>query len=597
RIFASEKPTSLGEIEVSDGAPRQGDADPVVTSSVLTAEDFEGRSQTVSEVLSEQVGVSLKRYGGYDDFATVSIRGSTSEQVHVYLNGIPLQSAQGGGVNLSTIPLSQIERIEIYRGQTPSLFDASAIGGVVNIITKHSREEVEWLFHSDYGSWNSFGTGAFVGFPVGSWGGSAGYEFSHSDGDFSFRDDNGTPLNPDDDATVARQNNDFNRHSFMTHWEGPIGPQWSLSIDENLFREDRGVPGLGNSSQTADLSTTRNLSHLKFKYLPSSPKGISFSLNPFFGYTKSQFSDQQGEIGLGIQDNDDDILLYGARFDSLIPLDTAGQEVSLLFSYQGEEFLPENFSQIPSSGTNSRRDSFFLVTEDRIYFLERKIVLLPSFRLETHWNRLTNEDPSFSPASVIQNESTDTLLGGKFGAQLEVKKGVFFKGNVGRSFRAPNFLELFGDRGFYIGNPELHPETAINFDLGLLLKTEQDRWHSELTYFQTEVEGLIQPIQTSQSTVKALNLGKGRIQGIEMMTFVRPLEALKLSLDYTFERARDRSGLPATHGLYLPGRPVHELGAKMDWEWKILNLFTDLHFMDGNFLDSQNIRQVNHRTF
>ena len=48
-------------------------------------------------------------------FATVSIRGSTAEQVVVYLDGVPLNRALGGGVNLADLPLAQIESIEIYR--------------------------------------------------------------------------------------------------------------------------------------------------------------------------------------------------------------------------------------------------------------------------------------------------------------------------------------------------------------------------------------------------------------------------------------------------------------------------------------------------
>src|SRR3989338_8117384 len=100
----------LGEIQVTD-KQREGRLDGATFSNVLTSRDLEGRTLTLPEVLSEEVGLQVRRYGGLDDFATLSIRGSTSEQVQIYLDGGPINAAQGGAVNIASIPLSQIEKI------------------------------------------------------------------------------------------------------------------------------------------------------------------------------------------------------------------------------------------------------------------------------------------------------------------------------------------------------------------------------------------------------------------------------------------------------------------------------------------------------
>ncbi|MBI3811683.1 MAG: TonB-dependent receptor, partial [Nitrospirae bacterium] len=87
--------------------------------TVIQGKDLERRFTSIPEALSETVGVRVNRFGGLGDFSTISIRGSSSEQVLIYLDGILLNEAQGGGVNIGTIPISNVESIEIYRGSSP----------------------------------------------------------------------------------------------------------------------------------------------------------------------------------------------------------------------------------------------------------------------------------------------------------------------------------------------------------------------------------------------------------------------------------------------------------------------------------------------
>ena len=66
----------------------------------------------VSEILDSAVGVDVRRYGGLGSFSAISIRGSTAEQVQIYLDGVPLTRAVGGGVDLGTLPVRGIKSIE-----------------------------------------------------------------------------------------------------------------------------------------------------------------------------------------------------------------------------------------------------------------------------------------------------------------------------------------------------------------------------------------------------------------------------------------------------------------------------------------------------
>lgn len=88
-------------------APRE---DRAADASVITDSRTPRSSESVAQLLSELPGVTVNRLGGIGSTALISLRGSTWEQVGVYLDGIPLNSAIGGGVDLSTLPLGDEAR-------------------------------------------------------------------------------------------------------------------------------------------------------------------------------------------------------------------------------------------------------------------------------------------------------------------------------------------------------------------------------------------------------------------------------------------------------------------------------------------------------
>jgi vitamin B12 transporter len=113
------------------------DAPGLVT--VITRADIARSGATdVAELIAgrSRSGVIVADYGTNGGLKTASIRGSASEQVLILLDGVRLNSGRDGAVDLSSIPLGIVERIEIVRGGESSLYGTSAIGGVINIITR-----------------------------------------------------------------------------------------------------------------------------------------------------------------------------------------------------------------------------------------------------------------------------------------------------------------------------------------------------------------------------------------------------------------------------------------------------------------------------
>ena len=64
---------------------------------------------------------------------TITLRGANPDQVRIYVDGVPVNIAAGGGVDISTLPIGDVERVEIYRGSAPLEFGESALGGSISI--------------------------------------------------------------------------------------------------------------------------------------------------------------------------------------------------------------------------------------------------------------------------------------------------------------------------------------------------------------------------------------------------------------------------------------------------------------------------------
>ncbi|MBT8398576.1 MAG: TonB-dependent receptor plug domain-containing protein, partial [Gemmatimonadetes bacterium] len=112
----------------------------------------------------------------------LSIRGAGFEQVVVLVNGVRMSDLQTGHFDLDlSVPLGQVERIEILRGPASALYGADAMGGVVNIVTR--GHDPGWRGRIEGGSWGTARVSGGGGFQEEGWPAlQIGGELSRSDG-------------------------------------------------------------------------------------------------------------------------------------------------------------------------------------------------------------------------------------------------------------------------------------------------------------------------------------------------------------------------------------------------------------------------------
>ncbi|WP_329903469.1 TonB-dependent receptor [Porphyromonas pogonae] len=102
--------------------------------SVIDGRLLAARGTTIEQVLNTQTGVKIRRTGGVGSSAKINIRGLEGKRVQVYIDGYALNT-NDGGFNINDIPLQFIDRIEIYKGIVPPEFGGDGLGSAVNVVT------------------------------------------------------------------------------------------------------------------------------------------------------------------------------------------------------------------------------------------------------------------------------------------------------------------------------------------------------------------------------------------------------------------------------------------------------------------------------
>jgi outer membrane cobalamin receptor len=532
-------------------------------ATTIDTTEATAKVESVADVLSESVGVQVRRFGGLGAFSTVSIRGSTPNQVEVYLDNVRLNSANAGLVDLGSVPLDNVEHIETYRGFAPLHLGAGSIGGAINLVTRPAAGATTNNASVSYGSFDTrkvtlYRSQGFdrVGYVV-------LFNYMESLGNFKFLDDNGTPLNLLDDEVVRRRNNGFRTFNGNAKGEAILGG-WQFTLSNDIYTKDQGVPGQSsNQSENASLDVWRDVATLRAekKRFPWASTDVAVQLA--YTYDREHFTDLQGEIGAGAQDVRNTTNTYSANSLLTWYLERWRQTLGVLLEGRYETFrsvdlLPEMRGLPASEGPFQRRSTFIAALQDELRLWQDRLSLRPLLRYQLVHSDF-GADPTFgvrrlTTARDAQEDSASPSLGVKY----KLTSWLDLKGNIGQFTRVPTLFELFGDRGTTLGNPELKSERSTNGDIGFVFEYAEldllDRVYLEYAYFASKADDLIVFVQNSQNTARAENIGSANISGHEVSWSATAWQHLRLFGNYTYQQTEDTSNT-FTRGNKLPGRP------------------------------------------
>lgn len=530
--------------------PAELPEDPTSFTSVIEAEDYAGENKGVEELLEQAAGVQVRRFGGPGQPAEVSIRGSSGAQVVVLLDGVRLNSAQSGSVDLSTIPPELIERIEVSRGGGSANNGSDAIGGVVNIVTKRPSAAPHTTATGARGSFHTWQASLTQTGRIGETEIVAGYDFFKTSGNWSFRpvqqQVEGIPIIEDDSGPIPRINNRTENHSGLLKVGRDFGDHFHIAVGDSFFHGESGRPGLDDpsggalrgQSPTGFQRRIRNVADVTLEGAELGELGLDVELRAFHRFERSVFRDETPAAGAAIE-NDDRNTSYGGRLDLRLggDLGAARHDGSLGLEVREDRLDSESIGGV-------RRTVIGVFVQDEIGFADGRVRFVPALRLD-------------------HTEGLGTEWIPRLGLVIEPWSWLRLKANGERSYRVPNFDELFFNEGSIRGNPALRPEEAVEGDIGLELGFDrlgplQDVFF-EAAAFHRDIENTIVFQSISPTVVAATNVSDAVARGVELAGGLRLLRWVGLSGTWTLLETHIRNT-----GNAIPGRPRLEYSGRVE---------------------------------
>ncbi len=566
--------------------------------SVLLRNDFDDAAPNLTDTLDHQTGLHVTRSGGSAAFSTLSIRGSTADQVQIFVDGIHLNSAGGGPVDLSRIPLGNIARMEIYRGSAPVYFGTSSIGGVLSISTLEA-EALELRVSAGGGSFGERHAALFFSEQQSNWNLALGMDYSGQEGNFTYRNDNGTRFDSSDDRTITRQNNAFDQANLLLKSRIKLpcsGCDLSLTVLDWFFYRNQGVAGLGQfETERASSKQIDNLNALKLDALGLAGR-IDWNLLAAFRYSKNSFSDPLEEIGLNSADVED--ISYAPSLMSYY-----SAEISNWLNWNGQQTY--RYEQLqPSEGSLAAAESqrhMASVSQEAQFLIEKaQLVITPSAGIESAYS---TQNASDEPANY--SDSDDTAVSYRLSLTNKSIPDTRLLINGGSASRFPSLFELFGNNGKVLGNTGLKKETSYGAEAGVIYESTMlpfpYRLRLELFGFYTEMRDLIQFVQSAQNVSIAENIDSARIWGVESGLRSDLFGHLRLAANYTYMNTRNTGDVAAKNGNRLPMRPASQWYARAEAyfmrvsEFNEISFYTEAEWSAGNYLDNANLVAVGSR--
>jgi len=534
--------------------------DQTSAASVLVPSQSPRATDDLGTLLLEVPGANVTRTGGLGAFSTVSLRGSNPDEVRIFVDGVPLNQAVGGAVDLSTLPLGDVERVEVYRGSAPIAFGESALGGVVAISTR-TPGTAEASARAGVGSFQTT-TGDVSG------GGTLGRLRLYA-GLHGLRARNDYPTTA---STIAgayapgeRENDDLSQVDGVARAALSLPGRRELRAGLIGVWRDQGLAALAVYRATAARAeTTRLLAHVDYESRDDLGPSSRLRASLFASEVWDDFSDPLHEIVGVPTETRDRTRALGARVTADRSL---GERLRLTLLGEGrvETFLPRNeLDTAMPVGYAADRASGIAGLELDARSSRLDLDVLPSARLEATRDVRTGRD-NFGANLAPSPATTRALPVLRLGLLRPLGAAVSLRGNVGYYARVPSFLELYGYTRGVLGNPTLVPERGFNADLGVAARRDGAAGSvaASATAFGARVEDLIVwEIYGSQS--RAENVATARVWGVELELRARR-GRLGVTTQATFTDARDEGPVAADHDRQLPNHPRYHGYGRVEW--------------------------------
>lgn len=562
-IFSSlysqkDKVNEIEEVVVTATRTERRLKDVPITTTVISSQMIQkSQVSNFKDFLERELaGVSFSNHG---NSPAINMLGLDAKYLLFLVDGERMAGETFDNIDYNRINLDDIERIEIVKGASSSLYGSNAIGGVINIITKKPKKDIETSLSARYGTFNEKIGNIFLGTKQ-KWGAvslSASYKTREP---YLLRDK--TPLV----KTFANELKDaekLNEYYIAGYYDYGVNPKLSLLL---------------NSKIKLDISTgfyfrERNQGGEEAKKL------------------REQYSDYANSAKLNIQLSDNkNINISGSygiyeKFENYLLLKSKEKKyensiwrASVIYDQKmwdkhslvlGGEFLSEELLSFMFSSANSKKNAqTYAIFTQQEWALSQGLTLVSGLRYDYH--------------SEFEGEFT-----WRFSGMYKMGGNVTLRGGYSGGFRSPNLKELYTDwyhpngGGFQIiGNTDLKVEKSHNFTLS----SDMDWGKLNITAIgqYSQIKDKITPIWTNSSmdVLRYTKLQEANILSAEVLATYKFAEEFLIKGSYAFTRDFNEE-----RQLTRP----HTLTARLEYSPNLFGKYTPMISFSGKYVSGVDI--------
>jgi vitamin B12 transporter len=464
----------------------------------------------LTDILKKTAGVDVIQYPGA--LSGISIRGfrpefsGTTKHSLLLIDGRP-----AGATNLATIPVDNIERVEVVKGPASALYGSEAMGGVINIITKKSLGKIKTSLTVGGGSFDTWKANVATG--------------GNITDSFDF-DLNVSTHNQNDDLCMGngdkRPHTAFKKHYGAMRLGSDFAENWRMDIKGDWFA-GRDIETPGDIFYEEDRQSSKDIDRYggdaKIFGLIGEDNEINLTL-----YTSREESEYLKEYAgtTPYKSSASTIDWIGGQLQDTYRL--GAHSVTLGLDYQ---LIEEESRSWNSDGTrkapyrpDSERETLGFLAEAMLKFFDDRLITTLGGRYDTI--ELTTKETPYKTDFTPGTEDFDTF-NPNAGLKFCVTRQWQAHTTIGRAFITPNAYQMSGYSETEVGevtmvtrgNPDLDPEKSITWDAGISFDKKAWGLFADITYFMTDVDNKIEKVKVSSTEKTYENTQEAEIRGLE----------------------------------------------------------------------------------
>ena len=542
----TESPVELDPVVVTaTKTPQRLKDTPVITNLITRSEIEATGAENIGEVLEHTAGIIIHRDGHGDG---VQLQGLDSEYVLILVDGEPQVGRIAGKLDMARLAVENVERIEIVKGATASLFGNAALGGVINIITRKATSPFSIQVSQSFEQNSTFDSR-----------GTVELQRDKLNALLTLSRNHRSPIDLDtSDLTTTIDGYSNVTGSARTEYQ--LTPATNLIFSGQYFAQDQ--EGISENGPIAfdrlgDIENFIGSVGIEHEFGERTPSTPTTLLTGKFYATRyddesTVINRKTNEISSGNL-NIQDMVKGEVQFDT-----TLWEKHQLTL---GSEIILENLQSQRITG--GKRDIFtnslFIQNEFRPI---SAFALVIGGRLDNHSEFGTH----FSPKLSSLYRMTDDLR---------------LRASYGQGFRAPDFKNLYLDftnvtSGYQVlGNPNLQPESSHSWNFGVEYQVS-DSLLGRIHIYRNDLQNLIEAERIGQSAAggsrfEYQNISKAFTEGFDVEAVISSIDGFTSTIGYAYLRGADKET-----GLQLLNRSTHSGTLKLAYLHSNSGFQTDL---------------------